>query len=69
VGETTSDRRGVAALAIFQTSRATISDFDTSLLHKLFEDGVAILIPATIFGALIFLVMFSVVRPKKRNIM
>jgi hypothetical protein len=60
---------GVAALALFQTSQATVSRFNTSLLHKLFEDGIAILIPATIFGALIFLVMFIVVRPRKRNFM
>jgi hypothetical protein len=59
---------GLTALAIFQTSQVTSSGFDTSLLHKLLEDGIAILIPATIFGALIFLVMFSVVRPRKRNI-
>jgi hypothetical protein len=59
----------LAALGILLTSQAGVSDFNTSLLHKLsVEDGMAILVPATIFTTLIFLVMFSVVRPKKRTI-
>lgn len=60
---------GLDVLGIFLTSQATVSDFDTSLVHKLFvENGMAILVPATIFGTLIFLIMFVVVRPKKTNV-
>lgn len=59
---------GVDALAVLLTSRAAVSGFRVSLMHKLaVEDGTAILLPATIFMVLIFLVMFSAVRPNSSN--
>lgn len=59
---------GVDALGVLLTSRAAVSDFNVNLMHKLsVEDGIAILFPATIFAALIFLVLFSAVRPNNSN--
>ena len=59
----------VDALAVLLTSWATVPDFNITLMHKLaVEDGTAILLPATLFAVLIFLVMFSAVRPSNSNI-
>jgi hypothetical protein len=55
----------LSVLGVWLTSRAPLADFNMSLTHKLcVEDGVAMLLPATMFSALIFLVVFSVVRPR-----
>lgn len=58
----------VDALAVLLTSRAAVSDFNMTLMHKFaVEDGTAVLVPATIFVVLIFLVLFSAVRPNNSN--
>jgi hypothetical protein len=58
---------GVNALGLLLTSRAAVSDFNVTLMHKLsVEDGIAVLLRATI--AMIFLVAFSAVRPGNSNI-
>jgi hypothetical protein len=45
---------------ILLTSQRSLADFDTSRFHKVFlEDGLAVLMPATIFAVLIFMIMFG----------
>jgi hypothetical protein len=56
-------------LGVLLSSQATVAEFNTSVLHKLFvEDGLAMLLPATVFVAMIFPTIFSVVRPLRQPI-
>jgi hypothetical protein len=50
-------------ICILLTSQSNLSDFNTSIAHKLFlEDGAAIVVPATAFAAIIAAVMFGTTR-------
>jgi hypothetical protein len=55
-------------ICILLTSQSNLSEFNTSFAHKLFlEDGAAIVVPATLFAAIIVLVMLGTTRPPPQS--